>query len=351
MTNSLSKEKLENITNLITPKCLVYLQKIGELKGKQVLYSNQQPEYLNKLQIDTIIENAISSNAIDNLNISQKRFLELFEEFQDPENDKESEIIRYVKVINLINSHYEALNLSDELLLQFHRNIFGYQQGQGGIWKPENKVIEKTNKNGTREIIFVPLDYNLVEEYTIELCNTYNELIEDNNLVDLIVIAAFVFDFLCIHPFSQGNGRVSRLLTQLLLYKRGYEALKYSSLDRIIKDTRLQYFESLEKTCLDWHASQHELFYWVEYFLWSIYQMYNNLDKKIFNLKSKRGAKSQQVKIVIDKLPKIFKVADIADKCPGISRPTINKVLQELRDEHLIIPNSLGRDAIWQKHD
>lgn len=350
MPQSLNKKLLLNLTQTLTPQSVILIQKIAELKGRQNIYANQQPEYLNKLQLNAFIENTINSNYIDGLTINYKRFIELFEELYNPESENESELLRYIKVVNLINSRYETIELQPELILQFHRNIFRYKPDQGGLWKSSNRAITRKNSDGTERIVFVPVDKDRVEQFMSHLCNNYNELINDPDVVDLVVIAAFILDFLCIHPFDAGNGRVSRLLTMLLLYKSDYQVAKYYPIDSILRDNKVKYFQTLNQTSQGWHEGQHNLPLWIEFFLLTLYQAYFKLDKQMYKIKSKRGAKTQQVKQVIDGLSEMFKVADIVDKCPGISRPTINKVLQQLRDEKLIAPNSLGRDALWEKH-
>ncbi|MGD9581814.1 MAG: Fic family protein [Vampirovibrionia bacterium] len=350
MINTPINDKINNLNNLITGQSLFYIHKIGEFKGKQIIYNNQQPEYLNKLQLSAITDNAIASNSIDNISISSKRFKELFEEISSPENSVESEVIRYVKVLNLINSHYESITISPEIMLQFHRNLFRYKPEQGGNWKTELKNIERRNDNGSIKIVFVPLEPEKTPERIANICSKYNKLIKQNDTIDLLVIATFIFDFLCIQPFENGNGRLARLLTQLLLYQNNYQVAKYISLDKITLNNKQKYFEALEKSSQKWHQEENDLSSWIEFFLANILEGYTKLDNQMFDIKNKKGAKSQQVKMIIEQLPSKFKVADIADKCPGISRPTINKVLQELRDTNEIKPCSLGRDAIWQKN-
>jgi Fic family protein len=350
MTTSLTKEKLYNVADTITPASLYFLQKIGEYKGKQILYTNQQPEYLDKLQIDAIIENTVYSNAIDNIHIKHNEFIELFEEQREPETDVEAEIIRYVKVQYLINSHYESLEISPELLLQFHRNLFRYKEDQGGKWKPLDNILERTNRDGTTSIAFIPVSAQETPATIEEICLSYESLIKETHVVDLVAIAAFILDFLCVHPFTVGNGRVSRLLTQLLFYKHNYQVARYISLDKIIYDNRAKYLYNLNKASQGWHDQNNDISCWIEYFLYMVYLGYSQLDKQIFRIKNKKGAKSKQVRLIIDSMPKTFKVADIIEKCQGISRPTVNKVLQEMRDENLLMPLSMGRDALWEKN-
>lgn len=349
MTNSLSKEKLHNLLESITPMSLKFIQKVGEFKGKQILLSNQQPEYLNKLQINAIINNTLASNAIDGINIRHERFIKLFEEIEQPSNEQESEVIRYIKNINLINSHYETLELSADLIIQLHKNLFGYKIGQGGKWRQQDFIGEKVNDDISSMFTLEPVNADNIPELIQDLCISYQNLINDSQLVDLIVMAAFVLDFTCIQPFSEGNGRIVSLLTQLLLYKQDYHVAKYIALDEIIMEHKSKYIYSFNKSSQGWYENKHKLSNWVEYFLWVIYSGYCKLDKQIYNIKSKRGAKSQQVKLIIDILPDTFKVAEITERCPGIARPTINKVLQELRDKKLLVSYSLGRDAVWKK--
>jgi Fic family protein len=350
MSNSIEKDKLFKLAEVITPVSLLFLQKIGEYKGRQLIYSNQQIDYLNRLQIEAIKDNTFASNKIDGIEIDKKLFNELFEEVTDPNTSVESEIIRYVKVLNLINSHYETLEVTPDLILQFHRNLFRYKPGHGGKWKPLDNVIEHNVDNGEKNTVFIPVSADNTTEYINELCLSYNSLIHDPEVVDLIIIAAFILDFLCIHPFTFGNGRVARLLTQLLLYKQNYQVARYCSLDQILLSNKQKYLCVLNKSSQGWHESRHDLSSWVEFFLWVIYTGYFKLDKQMFNIKNKKGAKAQQIKMVIDMLSASFQVSEIAEKCPGIARPTINKVLQELRDLNLISSKSRGRDAIWIKH-
>lgn len=349
MNTTLTKEKLLNLNDCITPMSLVYLSKIGEHKGRQLLYSNQQQELLDKLQIETIVENTIASNAIDGLKIDYDSFMEIFEGYREPSDDNESEISRYVKVLNLIYSHFEMLEITPDIFLQFHRNLFRYKTGQGGKWKSLDNIIERQNDDGTSRVAFVPVSAEKTPDAIKEICSSYLSLINDPELVDLVVIAVFALDILCVHPFTVGNGRIARLITQLLLYQQNYQVAKYVSIDSIILKNKSKYLQNLNKASQGWYENTHNVSGWVEFFLWTILTAYESLDRQLFTIKNKRGAKGHQVRLVIDSLSGVFKVGDIVNKCPGISRPTINKILQELRDQNIIAPCSMGRDAVWKK--
>lgn len=348
MPNSLNLDKLNTVSEVITPLSLTLLQKIGEYKGRQILYSNQQDDYLNNLQIEAIINNTIYSNAIDGINIEVERFYELYEDLSDPANDIESEIVRYIKVLNIINWNYESLEVCPELILDFHKNLFRYKAEKGGKWKPLDNIIEHYDSEGNSQVVFVPVSAEKTPLAIRELCLSYESIIS-SNVPDLIVIAAFLLDFLCIHPFTVGNGRLVRLLTLYLLNKQDYYVAKFMSLDEIIYKNRDKYLFELNKASKNWHEEKHNLAGWIEFFLWTVYIAYGQLDKKIFEIKNKKGAKSQQIKLLIDQMPSKFKVSDLVERSQGVSRPTINKVLQELRDSNYIKPLSLGRDAVWVK--
>lgn len=343
MINFTRKEYLLNTANTITPTSLVLIKDIAELKGRLSHYLNQQNEYLNKLQLDTIINNTMASNYIDGLLIDNKTFTELFQELIEPSNDLQCEFLRYVKVLNTINNHYENLDLTPETILQFHRNLFAYKEDNGGYWRTTDQVVDNfiSNQNFTNT--------ENIQKNITELCNNYNQLILDPMLVDLVVISSFLFDFISIMPFDKGNGRLIRLINQLLLYKQGYSVVKYISVDQVIKDYYSRYHYSLITSLNESQNNTGNIALWVECFLWIIYSTYSRLDDLISPLSHKKGAKTQQVKIVLETMKTTFKVSDIAEKCPGISRPTINKVLQELRNEGKINPLSMGRDAVWQK--
>lgn len=349
MSHSLKSKVLKDLNKSLTPTAVILLQKIGEFRGKQVLYPSQQAEKLDKMQIESIITNTVASNAIDGIEIPHSTFMDLFEEVKVPEDEIESELSRYVKVLNLIQFHFETLDVSPETILQFHRNLFRYKENQGGRWKPLDNVLDRSSRDGERLNVFIPISAQETPDFMKELCLDYNLYIDDQEIPDLVVIAAFIHDFLCCHPFTSGNGRLARLLTQFLLLKQGYQVAKYISIDEIYRENKAKYFYALNRADYGWHEDAHRPAEWVEFFLWGLYTAYYKMDKHLFSLPRKKGAKSQQVKTIIESLPDTFKVSDIADKAAGISRPTINKVLQEMRDERLIKPCSLGRDAIWKK--
>src|SRR5690606_1061289 len=154
---------------------------------------------------------------------------------------------------------------------------------------------------------------------------------------DLILIAAFVLDFLSIHPFSDGNGRMARLLTLLLLYQSGYEVGRYISLEKIVEDTKEQYYDTLYRSSIQWHEGNHDILPWLEYFLNVILRAYQRFEERIGNVEApKRGWKKEHIKQIIERMPDSFRYSDIAERCPGISRPTISRVLNELGKEGVI---------------
>ena len=166
----------------------------------------------------------------------------------------------------------------------------------------------------------------------------------------MLLIPSYVIDFLCIHPFIDGNGRMARLLTLLLLYKAGYEVGRYISLEKIVERHREDYYEALHKSDRGWHKERHTLIPWWEYFLGvMLLTSYREFEQRIGIVISSRGAKREMVIDAVRRLPNEFKIADVERACPGVSRPTINRALAELRKRGIIRCVKHGRDAIWIK--
>jgi Fic family protein len=167
----------------------------------------------------------------------------------------------------------------------------------------------------------------------------------------LLLIATYTLDFLCIHPFSDGNGRLARLITLLLLYQAGYEVGRYISLENLIEQSRESYYDTLYWSSQGWHEGQHTLIPWWEYFLGLILKAYRDFEQRVGLVAQVPGRKRQQVLAAVARLPQQFQIADVERACPGVSRPTLNRALAQLRDEGKIVCIKAGRDALWQKID
>lgn len=206
--------------------------------------------------------------------------------------------------------------------------------------------------DGTKRIRFVTVPAWQTPNAIDELVNDYRRDRELGTINELILIAAFTLDFLCIHPFSDGYGRMARLLTLLLLYQTGYEVGRYVSLEKVIEETKEQYYETLEQSSVGWHEGEHNLLPWIDYFLVMLLKSYQRFEERVGQTSDstrQKGWKAKKVQDVINHMIADFTINDIQERCPGISRPTIQRILNELGQDNLIECISRGRNARWKK--
>lgn len=334
-----------NLTNMIA--------RVAEYKGKEHLYAQQQPEILKQLQQVAMIQSTESSNRIEGIEISSGRLEKFLRDNLEPKDRTEAEIAGYRDVLDTIHANYEHIPLKPSVILQFHRDLMMRWSSQGGgHWKKSNNDIRETFPDGSVRIRFQPLDFSLVASAMDELCERFIAERERGEIPSLVLIAAFVFDFLSIHPFTDGNGRMARLLTLLLLYQSGYRVGKYISLEKVVEDTKDRYYATLYKSSQDWHSAEHDLSPWIEYFMGVMLEAYSRFEERVDIEMHPKGRdwKAKRVRNVIEHLLTLqFTLAEIEDKCPGVSRATIRKTLHELRDEGLIQNVGQGRNAKWRK--
>jgi len=241
---SFLEKYLDNIN--ISSELLRLIRKISEYKGMQELFKRQSPEILENLRQVAIIQSTVSSNRIERVIAEPNRIKALMKETTVPQNRSEAEIAGYRDVLNTI--HTSALNIpfTEKVVQQFHRDMMKYTGLEGGKWKSTQNEIAEIYPNGSKKIRFVPVEPYLINNYMIELHKLYNKGIETQKYEPLILIPLYVFDFLCIHPFLDGNGRIARIIAILLLYQQGYEVGRYISLERLIENTKESYYETLE---------------------------------------------------------------------------------------------------------
>jgi Fic family protein len=204
--------------------------------------------------------------------------------------------------------------------------------------------------NGTKVVRFKAVLASQTSEAMERLHQQFNALWQDGEIEPLLLISAYVLDFLCIHPFLDGNGRMARLLTLLLLYKSGYEVGRYISLEQMVERTRESYYDTLYQSSIAWHEGKHTLLPWWEYFLGVVLLGgYKEFERRVGVVTSTRGAKREMVIDAVSRLPQRFQFGDVERACPGVSRPTINRALRQLREAGKISCIKPGRDAIWEK--
>ncbi|OIN97530.1 cell filamentation protein Fic [Candidatus Desantisbacteria bacterium CG1_02_38_46] len=343
---SLEENYLSNLK--FPPDMIASLRSIGEYKGKEELYTKQSPDVLEKLLESAIIQSAESSSRIEGITAPPERIEVIVKAKAEPRNRPEQEIAGYRDVLNYIHQSYAEIPLTENTILQFHSMLFRFTTTKPSFWKINNNKIIDRNPDGTEVTRFVPVSAKDTPGYMNKLINLYNDYQGKGSFDPIVLVPLFVFDFLCIHPFSDGNGRISRLLTLLFLYLCGYKVGKYISLERIIEESKSTYYDVLLLSSKGWHEGKHNVFPWLNYFYGVLIAAYKEFESRIGVFKGK-GHKTEQVKSVIQRSIKPFSIVDIEEACPNVTRDTIRKVLRELRDEGVIKPTSMGRGAKWVK--
>jgi Fic family protein len=311
---------------------------IGEYKGKEALFKQQTPQVLETLRQVAIIQSTESSNRIEGIEAPRDRIKKLVEQKANPKNRSEQEIAGYRDVLTSIHASHTNIPFTVGMVLQFHRDLYQFVPQQGGRWKPTDNEMTETHADGTKLVRFRPVPAHQTPEAMEGLHSRFKDYRERGEVDPLLLIPAYVLDFLCIHPFLDGNGRMARLLTLLLIYHAGYEVGRYISLEHLIENQREGYYDALFKSSQGWHVGQHSLLPWWEYFLGvMLLGAYREFERRTGELTERRGAKREMIVNVIERLPPHFQVSDIELACPGVSRPTINRALRELREAGRIL--------------
>jgi Fic family protein len=344
---SFEKKYLETLS--IPHRFITIIRQIGEYKGKQDLYKRQAPEMLENLRHVAIIQSTESSNRLEGITADINRIKELVEEKTNPANRSEAEIAGYRDVLNTIHSNYEHIPFSKSVVLQFHRDLMKYAGKEGGRWKSAPNEITEILPDGRKRIRFVPVTPHLTPGYMQTLHERYKSISQEGDIDPLILNALYVLDFLCIHPFLDGNGRMARLITVLLLYHYGYEVGRYISLERVMEQTKESYYETLYRSSQGWHKGRHDSLPWIEYFLSTILGGYKEFEFRFSRISSGRGSKTDIVLNAIDSFVGDFSISELERACPSVSRDMIRHILFKLRDERKIQPIGKGRAARWRK--
>ena len=278
-----------------------------------------------------LIQSTGASNRIEGIFTSDKRLEELVSQKAEPCNRSEQEIAGYREVLSTIYEGYEYINPRPNIILQLNRDLYSYSQGgAGGSYKNSDNVIAETDAEGHQKARFIPVPAFQTAEAMEELCARFLEAWEADRIDKLILIPMFILDFLCIHPFNDGNGRMSRLLTLLLFYKAGYIVGKYVSMEMLIEKTKETYYEALQASSTGWHEGENSYEPFVKYYLGIMLKAYNEFESRVEHLKHRSLSKPDRIKAVIDnKVGKITK-KEIMEFCPDISKVTVERTLTDL---------------------
>jgi Fic family protein len=321
---------------------------LGEFKGREALYRVQVPQVLETLREVAVIQSTESSNRIEGVTAPPKRIAALVAEKTTPRNRSEQEIAGYRDVLNLVHGSYEGIELSPSVVLQLHRDLMKYSPSPGGLWKTTDNEITETGPDGT-VVRFTPVAAFATPDAMDRLHAGFRKSWDDERVDHLILTPAYVLDFLCIHPFRDGNGRMSRLLGLLLLYKSGFTVGRYISLEKIIESSKESYYETLHKASQGWHDGTHVIEPWIEYFLGALVAAYKEFEQRVGNVSSSPGAKTDAVRHAVESMLGDFTARDIHDRCPHASIDLVRDVLGTMRKEGLVVALGKGRGAKWRR--
>ena len=315
---------------LLTPEIVQMVASIHEHKGKQELFLEANIDELKTLLEVALIQSTGASNRIEGIYTSDKRLEELVSQKAEPRNRSEQEIAGYREVLATIHESYEYITPRPNIILQLHRDLYSYSQGAtGGSYKNSDNVIAETDAEGHQKARFIPVPAFQTADAMDELCSRFLDAWEADRIDKLVLIPMFILDFLCIHPFNDGNGRMSRLLTLLLFYKAGYIVGKYVSMEMLIEKTKETYYEALQASSTGWHECENSYEPFVKYYLGIILKAYNEFESRVEHLKNRSLSKPERIKAVIDhKVGKITK-KEIMELCPDISKVTVERTLTD----------------------
>jgi Fic family protein len=321
---------------------------LGRYQGRQELFEHQAPQVLETLCQIAMVESTEASNRIEGIVVSPARLRALMAE-ASPRTRPEGEIAGYRDVLARIHAGQIGLPLTTDKIRAIHADMYAYLPGEGGTWKEQNNIIRQILPDGREVVRFVPLPANETPAAMDELCDSLVAAWESEQVDRLLVTNAFILDFLCIHPFPDGNGRAARLLTLLLLYAAGYEVWRYISLERIIENTKETYYEALRLSGLRWESGQHDLTPWHQYSLGVLVYAYREFEERVGEVVTASGGKRQIARAAIGRLADEFSVSELRRVCPTVSRATIRQVLVEMKEAGEIELVQTGRYARWRK--
>lgn len=325
-----------------------YLADLGEARGKQELFTRQAPQRLKALREHALIESAVSSNRIEGVTVEQARVRTIVLGKSHLRDRNEEEVRGYRNALKLIHEQGMKLYVSEETILNLHKLTRGEIWDAGKYKAKDGDIIEKY-PDGRERVRFKTVPADRTPAFMTELIDLWDSGLDERWIHPLILLAAFNLDFLCIHPFRDGNGRVSRLLLLLQLYHLGYEVGRYISIERIIEQSKDRYYETLEQSSQGWHDGKHDLWPYINYVLYTLKTAYREFEERVGQLRSPRGAKTEMITAAIAKALGPFRVADIQRECPGVSLDMIRQVLKTMKASEQVECLGRGQNAQWQK--
>ncbi|WHE86470.1 Fic family protein [Lachnoanaerobaculum gingivalis] len=325
------------------------IAKIHEYKGKQELYVKNYPDVLEKMIDVAKIQSTKSSNAIEGIYTNDARLNELMNKKAEPRNRNEEEITGYRHVLDIIHENYAYIEFNKNDILTLHNQLYSYSYvNYKGKFKTLDNTIMEVDALGNRKVRFQPVSSFETENYFEKMVEAYNKAVKEN-IPTLILIPVLIHDFLCIHPFDDGNGRMSRLLTLLLLYKFGYFVGRYISIEMLIEESKESYYEDLQRSSEKWYTGENDEIPFIRYTLGVLLKAYEECDDRFNLIGNEKLTSTERVLSVVQKSLDPLSKKDIMILCPDISQRTIERALKELNDNNKIKQIGSGRSTKYVK--
>jgi Fic family protein len=318
-----------------------------EARGKQDLWIRQKPEVLEVLREQAIIQSAESSNRIEGVTVAANRLRPLLIGRARPRDRSEEELAGYRAALDWIFSRKNRVAVTPDVIRRLHALAQGGSSGDAGEWKKRDNEIIEILPGGERRLRFVPVSAKKTPAAMEMLCRRYRIVSDGERVPPLLIVATFALDLLCIHPFRDGNGRVSRLTTSLLLQSQGFHVARYISLERLIEETKEEYYRVLKHCSQGWHEGKNEVILWWNYFLGTLRNAYKEFELQIESVQA-RPAKSDLVRQTVLAQVEKFTLAGMAAQLPAASSQLIKKVLAEMKKSGNVRLVGRGRGASWE---
>lgn len=336
----------------IPPSTAWYLSDLGEFRGKQELYTRQSPQRLKALREHALIESAVSSNRIEGVSVEPSRVRDVLVSPRPLFRDRDEEEVRgYRDALTWIHQNAATIQVSEETIQRLHAVARGEIWDAGKYKDRDGDIIER-RPDGSERVRFRTVPAADTSSAMAQLVRDWHACLDERWVPPPIALAAFNLDFLCIHPFRDGNGRVSRLLWLLQSYQLGFEVGRYISLERLIEQNKGRYYETLEQSSQGWHEGKHDPWPYINYALSILKTAYQEFAERVGEIKAPRGAKREQVLAGIDRLATRsggFTISELEQTCPGVSRDMVRRVLREQRVAGVVECQGRGPGASWRK--
>lgn len=337
------------LENQVPARLLNLTAIIYDIKGKESVRLNDNPKLFKKLKEKAVRDSIKGSNAIENIHTTEKRISEIAAGDNTAFTHPEKEIIGYRNVLNNIHTFNERIIFDKTTILSLHKQLLDVAGSENrGQFKKEPNIITET-RNGKKYVVFVPTAPKEVEESIDQMLIAFNEASHNANINPLLLIPCFILDFLCVHPFDDGNGRMSRLLTLLLLYKRGFDIGRFISIENMINENKGEYYRTLQESSIEWQNNKNNYEPFMLYMIQILYECYMKLDENVFSQIDKKLSKSERIETLLLNVFVPISKKGIQDHLPDVSEQLIEMVLSKLLKEEKIIKIGSYKDAMYYR--